>query len=262
MTEALIVERVGAAVHITLNRPEARNALDNRMGVELLATLQDVAVDDEVRSVLLAGAGKAFCAGADLTAKRELTPTGHQDLGRRLRERTNPTISTIRLMDKPVVVAVQGPAVGIGCSMALAGDFILASESARFVLGFSKVGLAFDGGASALLPARVGLTRATELAMLGDPLPADKALDYGLVNEVVPDDVLRERAKSLVAALAEGPSLSYRNIKRALNEAVFPRFAEQLELEAQLQQEQAESHDFAEALVAFREKRDPVWEGR
>ena len=262
MPEALIVEHVGGAAHITLNRPDARNAIDNTLGIEFLATLSDVAADATVRAVLITGAGPAFCAGADLRAERELTPRGHQDLAGRLRGRTNPMILAIRRMDKPVVAAVNGPAVGVGCSIALASDLILAAASARFVLGFARVGLAMDGGSSLFLPARLGLARAAELTMLGRPLSAEQALEWGLVNEVHPDDALRARADALVAELASGPTLSYVNIKRALNHAVYPTLDEQLELEARLQQQQAESHDFAEALAAFNQKRDPVYTGR
>lgn len=258
---ALAVGEIGAAIHVTLNRPAARNAIDNTLGIELLDVLREIAADDAVRAVLITGAGSSFCAGADLGAERELTPRGHQDLGGRLRRRTNPMICAIRQMPKPVVAAVNGPAVGIGCSLALACDLILAAESAQFVLGFARVGLAMDGGSSAFLPARVGIARAAELAMLGRRLAAAEALAWGLVNDVHPDDELPRRAASLVADLAAGPTLSYVNIKRALNQAVYPDLDAQLDIEAEYQQLQAESNDFAEALAAFKEKRDPVFTG-
>ena len=139
----------------------------------------------------ITGAGRGFSSGADLKAGFDPTPEGHPDVGRALRERYHPIISTIREMPKPVLAAVNGPAVGIGCSLALACDLVLAKESAYFLLAFVNIGLVPDGGSSLLVPARVGYTRAAEMAMLGERIPALKALEWGLINRVAADDVLR-----------------------------------------------------------------------
>jgi 2-(1,2-epoxy-1,2-dihydrophenyl)acetyl-CoA isomerase len=168
----------------------------------------------------------------------------------------------IREMPKPVIGAVNGPAVGIGCSLALCCDLILAAESAYFLLAFVNIGLVPDGGSSLFMPTRVGIARATELAMLGERLPAPQALEWGLINRVVTDDRLGEQAAALAARLAAGPTRSYAGAKRELNNWLYSRMPEQLELEAQLQREMASSEDFLEGAMAFVQKRQPRFAGR
>jgi len=165
-------------------------------------------------------------------------------------------------MPKPVVAAVNGPAVGIGCSLALCCDLILAAESAYFLLAFVNIGLVPDGGSSLFLPTRVGMARSAELMMLGERLPAAKALEWGLINRVVPDGDLAAEAAALAARLAEGPTRSYAGAKRELNNWIFARMREQLDLEAQLQQEMAGSEDFIEGVTAFMQKRPANFSGR
>jgi 2-(1,2-epoxy-1,2-dihydrophenyl)acetyl-CoA isomerase len=167
----------------------------------------------------------------------------------------------IRELPKPVVAGVNGPAVGIGCSLALCSDLIVAAESAYFLLAFVNIGLVPDGGSSLFLPTRIGMARATELSMLGERLPAAKALEWGLINRVVPDDRLRAEAAGLASRLAAGPTRSYAGTKRQLNNWLYQRMGEQLELEARVQQEMAGSDDFIEGAMAFAQKREARFSG-
>jgi 2-(1,2-epoxy-1,2-dihydrophenyl)acetyl-CoA isomerase len=192
----------------------------------------------------------------------ELTPDGRPDVYKTLTERYHPIMHAIREMGKPVLASVNGPAVGIGCSLALCCDLIVAAESAYFLLAFVNIGLVPDGGSSLFVPTRVGMARASELMMLGERLPAPLALDWGLINRVFPDAELATESTALAARLATGPTSSYAGSKRQLNNWLYPRMAEQLELEAKIQQEMAGSDDFVEGATAFIQKRAPRFCGR
>ncbi len=255
------LHRAGAVARIELNRPDKMNAWDRQLGLDLRAAVERVRDDDSVRAVLVTGAGRGFSSGADLSAGFEPTPEGHPDVHTALVDRYHPIIVGLRELPKPVVAAVHGPAVGIGCSLALAADLVLASESAYFLLAFVNIGLVPDGGSSAFIPARIGFTRAIELAMLGERLPAAKALEWGLINAVHPDGELTAAADALAARLAGGPTRSYAGTKRQLNRWVYEGFDAQLGLEAAIQQEQAAGSDFAEGALAFLQKRAPEFKG-
>ena len=264
MTERLLeldtvdVRRDGGAARITLNRPDALNAWNRQLGLDLRAAVDAVATDESVRAVLLTGAGRAFSSGADLkdvSADNARTPSGRPDLHRILTERYHPIITGIREMPKPVVAAVNGPAVGIGLSLALAADLVIARESAYFLLAFVNIGLVPDGGSSLFVPTRVGFARAAEMALLGERIPAPQALEWGLINRVAADDDFEEVADGVLRRLADGPTASYAGTKRQLNNWLYARMDEQLELEAQVQREMAESSDFVEGVSAFVEKR-------
>jgi 2-(1,2-epoxy-1,2-dihydrophenyl)acetyl-CoA isomerase len=261
--ETVNVHHDGAAATIELNRPETLNAWNTQLGHDLLAAVTAVAEDDDVRAVVVTGAGRAFSAGADLRdLSADRTAGGHPDVRRVLTERYHPIITTIRTMPKPVLAAVNGPAVGIGLSLALASDLVVASESAYLLLAFVNIGLVPDGGSSLFVPARVGFARATEMAMLGERIPAAQALEWGLVNRVVADGDFAGEVAALRDRLAAGPTGSYAGTKRQLNAWLYARMEEQLELEADIQQEMAASPDFYEGVAAFVEKRPASFGGR
>lgn len=261
--DAVTVAIDGALASVTLNRPAALNAWNAQLGGELLAAVERLAADRAVRAVLITGAGRAFSSGADLKdpGGGSSRPDGRPDVYRVLTERYHPIMQSIRHMPKPVIAAVNGAAAGIGCSLALCCDLILAAESAYFLLAFANIGLVPDGGSSLLVPSRIGMARATELAMLAERLPAAQALEWGLINRVVPDAELAQEAHALAARLAAGPTRSYAGAKRQLNNWLYPRMAEQLELEAKLQDEMVGSDDFLEGVMAFAEKRSPRFSG-
>jgi 2-(1,2-epoxy-1,2-dihydrophenyl)acetyl-CoA isomerase len=248
---------------IELNRPEALNAWNAELGDELLAAIRGVAADEAVRAVVIRGAGRAFSSGADLKdpAMRASTPDGVPDLRKVLVEAYHPIITGIRRMEKPVIAAVNGGAIGIGLSLALACDLVIAGESAYFLLAFVNIGLVPDGGSSLFVPARVGFARAAELALLGERVDAQTAVRWGLINRVVPDADLAAETEALGRRLAAGPTRSYAGSKRQLNAMVYGRLDEQLALEAQIQQEMASSSDFAEGVTAFAQKREPSFRG-
>ncbi len=248
---------------ITLNRPERLNAWTAQFGDELREAILTDAAAPEVRAVLITGAGRGFSSGADLKEMLEQRASGGEvpDVGEMLRKRYHPIIKGIRELPKPVVAAVNGPAVGIGCSLALACDLIWAAESAVFGLAFVNIGLVPDGGSTFLVPVAAGKARALEMALLGDPIPARKALDWGLINRVVPDGALMDEARTLAGRLAQGPTRSYAQSKRALNNSFLKIMDEQLDLEADIQGEMVTSADFIEGVTAFIEKRDPRFTG-
>ncbi len=261
--ETVDVRLLDGAATIELNRPDTLNAWNAQLGADLLAALRRAAEDAAVRAIVVTGAGRAFSSGADLKdfSGGDTTPDGRPDIYRTLTERYHPIMQAIREVPKPVLAAVNGPAVGIGCSLALCCDLIVATESAYFLLAFVNVGLVPDGGSSLFLPTRVGMARASELSMLGERLPARKALEWGLINRVVADGSLLEETATLAARLAAGPTRSYAGTKRQLNNWLYSRMGEQLDLEAQIQREMAESDDFLEGALAFVERRPARFSG-
>jgi len=260
--ETVDVNRDGAAVKIALNRPERMNAWSEGLSKDLLAVLREVAADEGVRAVLLTGNGRAFCSGADLKDGADDAVAGKLDTHTTLTRWYHPIVTTIREMPKPVLTAVNGPAAGAGLSLALAGDLVVAAESAYFMLAFVGIGLVPDGGASLFVPSRVGFARAAEMAMLGERVSAAKAVDWGLINAAWPDAEFASKADAMLAKLAAGPTRSYAGSKRELNHWLYDRMAAHLELEASIQGELATSADFIEGVSAFLQKRPPEFGGK
>jgi 2-(1,2-epoxy-1,2-dihydrophenyl)acetyl-CoA isomerase len=258
VTDGLRVEVDGAVATLTLDRPEALNALTVPVKVALRQAFESLSADRAVRAVILTGAGRAFCAGQDL-AEREQPDAA--PLEAEVRDRYNPIIRAIRSMGQPVMAAVNGVAAGAGASLALACDLRICAEEARFVLAFGRIGLVPDSGATWFLPRIVGPAKAAELALVGDQVDATEALRLGLVSHVVPADRLLVEARALAERIAEGAPLAMALTKEALQRSATITLDEALEGEAKLQGIAGASRDHAEGLAAFREKRPPRFTG-
>jgi 2-(1,2-epoxy-1,2-dihydrophenyl)acetyl-CoA isomerase len=246
---------------LTLDRPDVLNSFNRPMVAELRDAFTDVAADDAVRAVLLAAQGRAFCAGQDLAEAVPPDGSPRPDIGD-IVEGYNAVILAIRTLEKPVVCAVNGVAAGAGANIALACDIVVAADDASFIQAFAKIGLVPDNGGTFFLPRLVGMARATSLAMLADRLPAQRALEWGMIHEVVPASELVERAASLARQLATQPTRGLGLIKRALNASWENDLAAQLALEAELQREAGGTADYLEGVRAFQQKRKPTFVGR
>jgi 2-(1,2-epoxy-1,2-dihydrophenyl)acetyl-CoA isomerase len=255
-----LIRRGGAAI-IEMNSPKRMNAWSDQLSTELLQAVESVAGDTSIRAAMITGAGRAFSSGADLKEGIELFKSGDFNPYRVLTERYHPIITGIREMAKPVVAAINGPAAGVGVSLALACDLVVATESSYLSLAFVNIGLVPDGGSSLFVPSRVGFARAAEMSMLGEPVSAAQAQEWGLINRMYADEVFADEANALLDRLAEGPTRSYAGTKRQLNKWLYSTMAEQLELEATIQREMATSADLAEGLTAFIEKRPTKFTG-
>ena len=256
----LVEARAGYRV-VTLNRPARLNAFTEGMHVALRDALAEAEADRGCRALLLTGAGRGFCAGQDLNdrlSKAGETPV----LGSALEAYYNPLVRKLRELPFPVVAAVNGVAAGAGCNIALACDIVLAARSASFVQSFAKIGLVPDSGGTWILPRLIGPARARALALLAEPLPADKAEAWGMIWKAIDDGALRAEAEKLCAGFAAAPTLGLALIKRALDAAWDNDFEAQLELEREFQREASLAPDYAEGVRAFLEKRPPIFSGR
>ena len=259
-TSILVDKRAGYRV-ITLNRPDRLNAFSEAMHLALRAALDDAGRDESCRALLITGAGRGFCTGQDLNDR--LAKPGEQVvLGGTLEQFYNPLVRKIRSLPFPVVAAVNGVAAGAGCNIALACDIVIAARSASFLQAFARVGLIPDSGGTWILPRLVGMARARGLALLAEPLPADKAESWGLIWKAVDDAALMSEAEKLCLHFAGAPTQGLALIKRALDAAMTNGLDAQLDLERDSQRAASLTPDYAEGVRAFMEKRKPNFTGR
>jgi 2-(1,2-epoxy-1,2-dihydrophenyl)acetyl-CoA isomerase len=260
--DVLRLETSDAVATVTLDRPDAMNALDTELKVALRDTLAAVAEDDAVRAVLLTGSGRAFCVGQDLAEHAGNLRDDRGAVWSTVPEHYTPIATLLATMPKPVVAAVNGTAAGAGAAFAFACDFRVAAESAKFTMAFSAVGLSADSGSSWTLPRLVGLAKAKELLMLGPTLTAAQAYELGLLTEVVPADQVTTRARELAVRLAQGPTLALGAIRQALAYSAGHGLAESLAFEQQMMELTGSSDDHRGAVRAFLAKQRPTFEGR
>jgi 2-(1,2-epoxy-1,2-dihydrophenyl)acetyl-CoA isomerase len=259
----LRVERDGAVTVLTLNRPDVLNALDEPLTEALNASLADCAADAAIRAVVITGAGRAFSGGQDLDDRLAMIEKGGDiQLGDELRRRYHPAIAAIREMRKPVIAAVNGVAAGAGLGIAIACDIRVAASSASFRPAWGRIGLVPDAGSAFFLPRLVGWGRALDIVLTGEPVAADEALRIGLVTRVWPDKEFAAKWRELAQTLANGATEAFALTKEGLNAAMARGFAEFLDHEAELQDRAGRTHDYAEGVRAFSEKRPAKMEGR
>lgn len=256
-------EEIPGLLTITMNRPDAYNAVNHGLGMELNAAFKAAGKDPNVRVVVLTGAGKAFCSGQDLKEVKAQTEGGaKRSLADSLHNRYNPLIRTMRGLAKPIIARVNGVAAGAGASLALACDMIVAAEEAQFIEIFVNIGLVPDSGSSYFLPQRIGMARAFELCSMGTRVPAAEAVTMGLINKAVPMTELDNVVADMARYYAQAPTLAIGLIKRMLNKAPGHNLDQQLDYEAYCQEIAGRSHDYAEGVTAFNEKRKPVFKGQ
>jgi 2-(1,2-epoxy-1,2-dihydrophenyl)acetyl-CoA isomerase len=259
--EKILLVRDNGLATITLNAPDRLNAVSRKMIAEIKLCWEELAADDTVRAVLLTGAGRGFCAGADLAdPDREASATA--DSGAALEKFFNPVIRAMRALPKPIVSAVNGVAAGVGMSFALASDIAIAGKSASFLQAFARIGLVPDGGSTWFLPRLVGDQRARALAMLAPQIPAEQAKQWGLIWDVVEDAVLMATATEIARKLADGPTLALARIKDALNRSSGNDLSTQLDVERNAQRLLGKSEDFKEGVAAFLAKRKAAFKGK
>ena len=248
---------------LTLNHPQALNAVSLQMIRELNQVLDEIEDPSRgARCLLLTGEGRGFCAGANLSdPEKKMGAAQERDLGAGLEKWYNPFLLRLRDLPMPIVTAVNGPAAGVGMSFAMMGDLVLAARSAFFLQAFRRIGLIPDGGATFILPRMIGFSRAMELSLLGERLPAEKALEWGLINRVYEDDQLMPEALKLARSLAEGPTEALRLIRQAYWKSYDNTYEAQLKLERILQKKAGSTDDFLEGVTAFLEKRPAKFKG-
>ncbi len=255
--DLVLVERRDAIARLTLNRPDVLNAFNDAMFDQLIGAIGELAGDRAVRAVYLTGAGRAFCAGQDISGGN---PQG--SYGEHLEKHWNRLAIALRGLDQPVVCAVNGVAAGAGANVALLADFVVAAEEASFIQAFINIGLVPDTGGTFVLPRLVGRSRATALLMLGEKLPAKQAFEWGLIHKVCPLASLETEAWALATKLASMPTTALGLTKRLINMSGTNTLAEQLAAEAEAQTIAGRTADHSEGVLAFREKRKPNFAGR
>ncbi|PHQ72354.1 MAG: enoyl-CoA hydratase [Sneathiella sp.] len=264
MTDHLLVEKTGAIATLTMNRPEARNALSLEMREALFQAMTDIETDDTVRCVVIKGAGDHFMAGGDVKSFNDyvkMTPDVRRQTFERRIHGLHPTMFALRRMNKPVIASVQGAAAGFGLSLMMACDMVIAADDAFFTLAYINIATTPDGSGTFTLPRIVGLKKAMEIAMLGDRFSAEKAEAMGLINFVVPKDELATETTKLAERLASGPTLAIGRTKQLLNASLGNSLESQLAMEAENFAACAASNDWVEGVTAFKEKRRPEYNG-
>lgn len=257
--ETIRVDKDGPLTTITLNRPDRLNAMPPQMADEIGQVFYDLG---DTRAVLITGEGKGFCSGADLSARSDDNPlTGKGGSHEALNNHYNPAISHLIRADVPVICAVNGPAAGVGCSLALAADFTLAGRSAYFLQAFVNIGLVPDGGSTWLLARAIGRARATQMMMLGEKISGEQAQEWGLIYKCVDDELLMDEARTLADKLANGPTLAYAAMKRNIATALDGNLQQVLLAEAEAQHKAGASADAREGGKAFLEKRKAQFKG-
>ena len=262
-TKSVLLHKEELVGVISLNRPQVFNAINGQLTDELIEALQIANEDNDIRSIVLTGEGKAFCSGQDLHDESALQKEGDQfSLGKSVRNRYNPLLRTFAKVEKPLIAAVNGIAAGAGCSLALACDLRFITPETRFVEAFVRIGLAPDSGSSYFLPRLVGLGRALDISMTGRDVKADEALSIGLANRIVEKEMLLEETISFAKKLAQGPTKAISLTKQAIYKGMEGTLEDALEFEACAQEEAGKTKDFLEGITAFAEKRKPTFQGR
>ena len=256
------LQRDGALAILTLDDPKHMNAIDDQMRLELVAAMNDAIDDDAVRAIVLTGAGKSFCAGANLKEMfREQEAGVVPEVAVKLRDYINPMLVRMAAANKPIIAAVNGPAVGVGCGLALAADIVLVSRPAYFLQSFIRLGVVPDGGSSWLIPRLAGWGRGAAMMLLGERIDAETAVQWGLAYRLYEAEDLRPAALAMGAQLAQGPRLAYASIKRLLQQSRCNDFATQLAIEAEAQGAAFLTADCNEGIAAFMQKRQPHFTG-
>ena len=260
MNNSILIKIENQVAYITLNRPDVFNSFNREMALLLQSILDDCEYNNDVRSIVITGNGKAFCAGQDLkeVTSSELNP-GFKKI---LEEHYNPIITRIRSINKPIIAAVNGVAAGAGANIALSCDLVVASNKASFIQAFSKIGLIPDSGGTFFLPRLIGFQKASALMMLGDKVTAEEAEELGMIFKVISSESFNEEVEKLAVKLANMPTKALGLIKELLNKSITNTLEQQLELEGKLQIEAALSEDYTEGVNAFMEKRKPIFKGK
>ena len=260
MNNSILIKIENQVAYITLNRPDVFNSFNREMAFSLQSILDDCEHNNGVRSIVITGNGKAFCAGQDL--KEVTNPELNPGFKKILEEHYNPIITRIRAINKPVIAAVNGVAAGAGANIALSCDLVVASNKASFIQAFSKIGLIPDSGGTFFLPRLIGFQKASALMMLGDKVTAEEAEELGMIFKVISSESFNEEVEKLAVKLANMPTKALGLIKELLNKSITNTLEQQLELEGKLQIEAALSEDYTEGVNAFMEKRKPIFKGK
>lgn len=260
--ETILFSTDGGAARLTFNRPDRLNSFTVKMHEEIAAALDAVEADKSIRVLLITGAGRGFCAGQDLSDRAVSPGAEAPDLGESVEKRYNPLIRRLTSLPMPVVASVNGVAAGAGASLAFAADIVIAAKSAKFIMSFANIGLVPDSGSSWALPRLAGQARALGLALTGEPLPAEKAADWGLIWRCVDDDNLADETDALAAKFAGAPTRGLAETKKLIRGAFARTLDDQLDLERDRMRELGRSDDYREGVDAFLNKRKPAFNGR